>query len=308
MGKRGVFLGVLAITIASCAMDKDRNPAQRARRKELCPDLDTWRQCEERLAKKAADDATRAEAERVALAKSALEAARASIEEGWRDYDRSTEKTKAAFFEIYGRAVAAAEAVPKAAPRSLRDEVDAAARERMAPLINGEARASYEANRGLIPSPSASKCRLWGAMWVADDETLESMLSLGFNRVVCDDRVWDLQAENRRCFVYGTALDDNDDARGAYQGLSQGIYGSYVILVWKTLDAFARAQLVGPSTGENDALAFLALASDGAQNVMPGSEFEVVDSSPAWLRIDGRGPQAGVSGYVELGTCRRKKR
>jgi hypothetical protein len=303
--RRGLLF-VAALLLASAACDKDSDPASRAGRKELCPDLDTWAAC---LARQKAEQ-DRAEAERAAAATAARAAVHAAIAQDWASYDALPKKAKGDLVSTYQTALARAKTILGDDGQAEQATVGASARERMAPLIQPETATTGDGKTTLVPSANAAKCRLWGAMWTGDSGTVTSLLSLGFERVWCaptaqsEGQAWKLQEAayaldpDRACFLYGENHEEP-------------------VFVWQTPELFRKALQVEVQTSDQAAMQMLALVSEGAQTVQPGARFVILDRGQGFVTIVANGspkPQLvfankwpSIGGYVKPTECHPKR-
>ncbi len=275
---------ILMLPIIGKIFDKFSSSDQKAQeeqRKNSCPDLSTWAACAERLAMKAADEKRRAEESQ----RTQLEAVRAKISVLWATYDSRPKRDKPMFLEVFKGAIAQAETLPEPHKTSMRNEIFVSGRDRMAPLVRPEARAVGENREILIPSSNQMQCLLWASMWSNSDETLSSLQLLGYQRVDCKSKTWDVDELARTCFLYWDSSSGNkvDDS----------------IEVWKTVEYFQLAQKIGRERGVEASVQLLGLMSKGASIMRPGSHFVIVENVNGLVRIEGRGELSGIAGYVE---------
>jgi hypothetical protein len=262
--------------------------AQEAARLRTCPELKTWAECVVRQEKDMVEAAARANAVR----ERNVESRRTAIAAAWAAFDALPKKTKKDLFATLEKVTSQVEMLSPADGATARAQSASLARERMAPLIIPETRATGDANDTLVPSPDAAKCRVWASMWTRDLDTLDSLITLGFQSVVCGDKTTNLREAANVCYLRWKQGPDHaaDDA----------------IFVWKTLEVFERARVVGQRTDDRATLEYLGLVSRGADTMMPGGRYVIEDRGPGWVRISGRDAQAGRRGYVDEDACRRK--
>ncbi|MGC4091371.1 MAG: hypothetical protein QM756_26535 [Polyangiaceae bacterium] len=214
----------------------------------------------------------------------------------WGAYDvlPKAQKTKKKLFATFDATVALARMAPDSYVEALIMVSQSLARERLAPLVLPETRATGELNQTLVPSEERSKCVLWAATWINDDETLRSLRTLGFQKIACAETAWSLKAEATTCFLYWTKSADHD--------------ANDPVFVWKDLPRYRRAQVAGRATGEDAVLRMLALVSEGASTMMPGGSYVIVKEDDDWAQIQGVSAQDGIAGIVDRAACHHKPR
>jgi hypothetical protein len=212
----------------------------------------------------------------------------------WAEYDALATKSKPALKATSDTVLARAAILPKPYLDTAVREISRQYRLRMAALITpGEATATGPDADVLVPSANAAKCRLWGSMWANEDETLAAIESLGFARIACEGKSWDVKELRSTCYLYSDELID-DEPRST-------------VFVWKTLDYFRAAQRTAHDEGDQAAMRYLGLVSNGASMMVANLKFFVEERGDGWLRVSNRLPDA-VSGYVEPDDCHAKRR
>jgi hypothetical protein len=278
----------------SKAGDGSDSPQEEARQR-VCPELKTWAECvarQEREAAAARASAAAAAASAAVVRDQTIRSAETKIAAAWAAYDALPKRTKKDLFAVVDTVTSSIEALPPGDATRIREQSASMARERMAPLIAPETKATGDGHATLVPSADAIKCKLWGSMWAKDSDTVDSLVTLGFQNVACGEKRWDLKELANVCYLRWTKDNEHtpDDP----------------ILVWKTLELFVKARAVGSRTDDRAVMEYLALVSRGADTMDPGGHFVIEDKGPGWVRIAGRDKQEGLRGYVHEDACRRK--
>lgn len=207
----------------------------------------------------------------------------------WAAYDALPTKTKPELLSTVQRAVEETAQLPGMVAAVVRAQIMISARERMAPLVLPETRATGSRREVLVPSED-HKCPILGSSWVNEDETLEAIVSLGFERIECKDKSWDLNHVRNTCYLYSKKTAEQDGQ----------------VILWKDLKYFAESERFAHRTDEEALVRYMALVSAGAQLPIPGAHFIIEERGATWLRVAGQGIHAGMTGYVEPGGCQRK--
>lgn len=109
----------------------------------------------------------------------------AEIDALWKKYDAGA-KGKAPLIATMKKGLDIVDTVrPPGAQQQARLHNAAAARRRMAPLFNADARAEGGDADVLVPSPDRAKCIVLGSSWGNDGDTADAAASLGFKRILC---------------------------------------------------------------------------------------------------------------------------
>lgn len=275
--RRGLALLLFFAHGAIACGKKYVDPQEEARKRD-CPELPTWAACDEKIR---AENATKKEA--------ALTRANGQIAAALKNYDAKPKPDKQALKAIMAQSGELAKGLqPEPLQQQFVDTQAAEFRKRMAPLFTPESFSEGPPDwKTLVPSKNPAQCGIWASMWTNDDETLDSLATLGFRYLQCGEKSWSVELLSRVCWLYERA-----NPKGS-------------VFVWNDVPAAKTGTQLGKQTGDEAALRMLAFVSAHAQIVQVGGRFEIVDRYEGFIRVEGREAQKGVDGFVSPTACHR---
>lgn len=264
-------LAAIAVVYGAIACGKKYVDPQEEARKQHCPELKTWADCDEKLR---AASATKKEAD--------VSGANAEMDAAFKSYDGKGTPDQQALKAIMARSAALAGGLPSESIRLQFIEAQAVEfRKRGGPLFAPESFSDSPPEwRTLVPSKDAAKCGVWASMWANEDEKFASLVRFGFRKIQCGEKVWELALISRVCWLYEKASPNSS------------------VLVWDSGEAAAEAVERSKWTDYKGTRRMQAHVTNHGQRVAPGGRFEIVGEWNEFVRVEGREAQKGTVGFV----------